>query len=393
MVRVLAFKLEGVEGLRRLDELRRKEEDGITDYEGRHDYFNRGQPAVLNPHIANWIRDLPKHHPNYSDEFLNGCANMLLRTLSINKHDRPEASVVQQLLGELKLILHTFPHTHLQPTSPMGSNSEYSFTDPTSSRSPSSSVSDPTSVYSRGLTGLTDDLADAIERWDLAGVERYLSQNVDTNRLDSRGNIPLGIAARLGNAPVARRLLEANARVDAKSRKGETPLMIATRYGHKDVSKLLLEQGADCLAYSDDGSTCLHYATWSAASAGLIQLLIPSFQTVDVPMKGFTQEMPLMTLVKNFVDNDAWEDKFRALVRAGANVNQADKFGKTPLECAVRGSSLRAVRLLVDYGASNVDLYGIPQSPAIRALLRTASTAHRPSVDSSRSRRSSFLRR
>ncbi|KAH3369006.1 hypothetical protein KXV52_002365 [Aspergillus fumigatus] len=385
--------LEGVEGLRRLDELRRKEEDGITDYEGRHDYFNRGQPAVLNPHIANWIRDLPKHHPNYSDEFLNGCANMLLRTLSINKHDRPEASVVQQLLGELKLILHTFPHTHLQLTSPMGSNSEYSFTDPTSSRSPSSSVSDPTSVYSRGLIGLTDDLADAIERWDLAGVERYLSQNVDTNRLDSRGNIPLGIAARLGNAPVARRLLEANARVDAKSRKGETPLMIATRYGHKDVSKLLLEQGADCLAYSDDGSTCLHYATWSAASAGLIQLLIPSFQTVDVPMKGFTQEMPLMTLVKNFVDNDAWEDKFRALVRAGANVNQADKFGKTPLECAVRGSSLRAVRLLVDYGASNVDLSGIPQSPAIRALLRTASTPHRPSVDSSRSRRSSFLRR
>ncbi|KAH2321610.1 hypothetical protein KXW87_000922, partial [Aspergillus fumigatus] len=186
------------------------------------------------------------------------------------------------------------------------------------------------------------------------------------------------IAARLGNAPVARRLLEANARVDAKSRKGETPLMIATRYGHKDVSKLLLDQGADCLAYSDDGFMCLHYATWSAASAGLIQLLIPSFQTVDVPMKGFTQEMPLMTLVKNFVDNDAWEDKFRALVRAGANVNQADKFGKTPLEGAVRGSSLRAVRLLVDYGASNVDLYGIPQSPAIRALLRTASTAHRP---------------
>ncbi|EAW17047.1 ankyrin repeat and protein kinase domain-containing protein [Aspergillus fischeri NRRL 181] len=393
LVRVLAFKLDGIQGLRRLDELRRKDDDGITDYAGRHDYFNRGQPAVLNPHIANWIRDLPKHHLNYSDEFLKGCANMLLRTLSINKHDRPEASVVQQLLGELKLILHTSPHTHLQPTSSMDSNSEYSSTGPPSSRSPSSSVSDPTSVYSRGLAVLTDDLVAAIENCDLASVERSLSQNVDIDRPDSKGNIPLGIAARLGNAPVVRRLLEANARVDARSPRGETPLMIATRNGHKDVSKLLLEQGADCRVYSDDGLTCLHYATWSAASAELIRLLIPSFQTVDVPMKGFNEEMPLMTLVKNFVDNDAWEDKFRTFVGAGANVNQADKFGKSPLECAVRDGSLRAVKLLVDHNAVKVDLPGIPQSPAIKALLRNASMPHRPSVDSSRSRRSSFLRR
>ncbi|KAF7164621.1 hypothetical protein CNMCM5623_009078 [Aspergillus felis] len=397
LVRVLAFKLDGVQGLQRLDELRRKDDDGITDYAGRHDYFNRGDPAVLNPHIANWIRDLPKHHLNYSDEFLNGCANMLLRTLSISKNDRPEATVVQQLLGELRSVLHTSLHTPLQPISSMDSNSEYPSTGPPSSRSPSSSVSDPTSLYSLGLAVLTNALVVAIENCDLAGVERCLSQNVDIEKPDSKGNIPLGIAARLGNAPVVRRLLEANARVDARSAEGETPLMIATRNGHKDISKLLLEQGADCRAYSDDGLTCLHYATWSAASAELIRLLIPSsqtsFQTVDVPMKGFNEEMPLMTLVKNFVDNDCWEDKFRALVGAGANVNQADKFGRSPLECAVRDGSLRAVELLVDHNAVMVDLSGIPQSPAIKVLLRNASTPHRSSVDSGRSRRSSLLRR
>ncbi|GES66615.1 putative 2-5A-dependent ribonuclease [Aspergillus terreus] len=369
LVRVFAFALDGIEGLHRLDRLRQKAEDGVGPYE--HDYFARGNPPVLNPHIENWIRSLPHRRGAYNDEFLNGCARLLSSTLKINKNARPEAISVKEALGDLKFALHRPP----RPSSSLSSISEHRSEGLESVQTPGSSVSAPlartTSGLSLGLAILTDQLIDEIKRNDLSGIERVLGQNVQVDRPDKNGETPLGIATKLGNEAVVRRLLQANASVDTRSAGNKTPLMIAARNGHTQIAQLLLQRNPDLLAYSDEGLTCLHYATWANVSLELFGLLVSQFPfNVDIPTPEPEKETPLMMLIKHFVDHDSWEAKFKKLVGAGADVNWGAGFEMTPLRCAVSEGFIRAARLLIANHAKEEDFSKIPNmSHNMAALL------------------------
>ncbi|GFG25124.1 isoform 2 of receptor-interacting serine/threonine-protein kinase 4 [Aspergillus udagawae] len=385
LVRVFAFKLDGIQRLQSLDELRRMNDDGVGPY--CDDYFARGSPLdghVLNPHIENWIRNLPYHRRAYSDEFLRNCAELLLSTLKINKNDRPDANKVKDALGSLKVALHRDP----RPSSSLESISELRSEGPDPFQSRSSSVSDQLSppIFSPvvGLAIMTEDLVDAIKRNDLGGVERVLGQNIHIDKPDKVGNTPLGIAVTLRNETLVRRLLEANASVDARDVKGKTPLMIAVRNGHIEMARLLLEMDADCTVYSDEGLTCLHYATLNNVDVSLLRLLIDQrFQSVsvDIPTKGPEQETPLMMLIKHFVDNDSWEDKFMALVDAGADVNRRNGFRTTPLRCAVSEGFIRAANLLIENKANWEDFSTVPgRTHAMSRLLEWAWPSRRQSI-------------
>ncbi|KAL3494905.1 kinase-like domain-containing protein [Aspergillus germanicus] len=347
MIRVLAFKLDGVHGLEELDILRGKEDDGITDYAGGHDYFNREEPPILNPHIARWIENLPDKYPNYSREFLQGCADLLRLTLAIDKSERPGARSVQQLLGGLKSVFHTF-----QPRTPSQSSSSI-----LSVQTPDSSVTNivPPSDPNLGGTLQSEALFEAIKRSNLSRIETCLAEGVNIEKRDGEGNTPLGFAAGTGKTAIVQRLLEARAQVNARSAGGKTALMLASHQGFEDVVGLLLQNDADCQAYSDEGLTCLHYATWPHASAGLIRLLAPHFQSVDVPGKDPTEQTPLVSLIKGFVPDTAWEDKLRALVFAGAKGEAIDKFGKRPIDYARGVKPKRALERLQNSAASPVE--------------------------------------
>ncbi|KAL2841756.1 kinase-like domain-containing protein [Aspergillus pseudoustus] len=272
MVRVLAFKLDDIAGLQSLDQLRAKDDDGITPF--GNDYFHRGTPPKLNPHVDNWIRNLLVRYHTYNDEFLQRCAKLLLRILSINGDDRPEAKEVQQLLGRLKAV-----HDKSRQAQSVGSRPEAFTATAASNFFSSESGSYPLSLGNSSVsdyrssepplhesTGTvpSDALTSAIREQYQAVVMSLLSQNVDVQKADHNGDTPLGIAAGLGNAHIVRLLLNAGAKVNATSRGGETPLMLATRHNHRNVAQILLQYGADCKVYSEDGWTCLHYVTLSA---------------------------------------------------------------------------------------------------------------------------------
>ncbi|KAI9371097.1 hypothetical protein BJX61DRAFT_548547 [Aspergillus egyptiacus] len=368
LVRVFAFKLDGVAGLHRLDDLRWKTDDGAGVYD--HDFFARGDPPVqvLNPHIENWIRSLPHRHREYSDQFLSGCAQILSSILQIDKNDRPLAHQVMDGLESLKAHLHLPRRRH--SSSSLASSSETHSAGPNSSRSPPTPMTDPLPLTPpcEHLAILTGLLVKEIQKNNLAGIQRYLSEGVDVNTPSEHKETPLGAAVKLGDETVVRQVLEAGANVNASSAGGVTPLMTAARNGHDGIARLLLEKHADCTPYSQEGFTCLHYATMPTAS--FLSLESPS---VDIPTADPKEETPLSMLVKHFTDNDRWQGKFHVLIHAGADVNRPDKFGTTPLRCAVTEGNIRAARLLIRNKARHEDFSTVRNMTyAMSTFLKTA---------------------
>ncbi|KAL2844548.1 hypothetical protein BJY01DRAFT_263844 [Aspergillus pseudoustus] len=373
MVRVLAFKLDGVSGLQKLDRLRGKEADGTTDYAGGHDYFNRGNPPILNPHIAGWIEDLPNRYSNYSAGLLYQCADLLRLTLAIDKNDRPDAISVQARLGKLRSDFCIASRTPSESGSSIGLVDSRDTS--TTNMTPPSIIAPPSIITPPSITGgtlQTEALFGAIGDSNLSRIQTCLDEGVNVEKPDREGDTPLGFAASTGKRSIVERLLEAGAQVDGRSAAGKTPLMLASRNGHEEVARLLLQHGADFQAFSNEGFTCLHYATWGDASARLLSLLVENFRSVDVRGRDITEDTPLVSLIKKFVPNTTWEMKLQVLVSKGADINAIDKFEKKPIDYAKLVKSKAARELL--------------QKPTAGPM------ALRASIDSGDSRRSSSRR-
>ena len=120
-------------------------------------------------------------------------------------------------------------------------------------------------------------------------------------------------AARAGHLEVVKFFVGKGAEVNKPSREGKTLLMEAAWWGHLELLEYLLESGADVHAVDQNGYTALSDA---AANGG----------------SEFPQQLEIV----------------KALVRAGANVNQSDPFKETPL---MRAQDPKVIQFLIEAGA------------------------------------------
>jgi ankyrin repeat protein len=371
LTRVLALGLEGGTGLTQLDELRKTDVDGVSLYE--NDYFYRGSPAVLNPHIQDWLDRLPHHHANYNFEFLGGCRSLILSMLEIDQEARPYAYEVQEQLHKLM--------NNAQRTL-----SCYSRSADTDGHAGSIGLD---SVDSESSKRKVEYLMHAIDLGDLEEAGSWLRQGVNVEEKDERperplinaiqtgfvqavellldhrrdldletpnsaGDTPLKIAAESGNTELVKILLTAGAIVDNPSRRGFTPLMSACRHGHEPAVQALLSRAANCSLHSHDGYTSLHYATFSRDGAKIIKLLSERLTSLGIPRdipKADNGETPLLTLSKNYADTPFWWKMLDALLKGGIDINKADMNGTTPLYYAVGRECSKLVARLVSEGA------------------------------------------
>ncbi|KAH6838535.1 ankyrin repeat-containing domain protein [Chaetomium sp. MPI-CAGE-AT-0009] len=165
-------------------------------------------------------------------------------------------------------------------------------------------------------------LSFACKHGDLHIVNALLgAKNANPNAYDAMTvKTPMCWAAEMGNVPVIRLLLAANADVNLKTLDGWTPLHFAANSGKEEVIDLLLKHNANANAAAMDGATPLVLALSSFAtnSQDVVRLLLPYDH---------------ISLHEQVQRNNV--DLVRRLLDAGYNINKRGMWGRTALHSAV----------------------------------------------------------
>jgi ankyrin repeat protein len=130
-----------------------------------------------------------------------------------------------------------------------------------------------------------------------------------------------------------KKLLRAGANVNAPDKDGHTALHFAPGTGNVALVQLLLGGGANVRAQSTDGYTALHAAAVQR-EVRIVELLLAAGADVNARTKD--NVTPLMSSVGSPYSDPSVS---LALIRAGADVNVADREGRTALWIATTDST------------------------------------------------------
>ncbi len=198
--------------------------------------------------------------------------------------------------------------------------------------------------YEYGL-GLSRDKGEAL-RWYLKASEKGNvdakgalarlkptppARNIPTNvKSDPSKNGALLKAAEAGNLAEVKRAFSAGADVNAEDEKsGLAVIHIAARSGNKELVQFLLEKGAGAWAWDKDGRSVLDFAAESG-NPKLVECFLINGVPIDFcNRRGMTA---LHTAVQG--RNAGCAQVVRFLLEQGANINEKDGYGRTPLEVA-----------------------------------------------------------
>ena len=135
--------------------------------------------------------------------------------------------------------------------------------------------------------------------------------------------------------------------INSSSENGWTALMLAVTRGNSHIIELLLEYGADVTAESDDGYTALSLA-FNGKSDSIIDLLLKWKADINQETSGTNDDTILTSAIINRNDTNM----IKLILSKGANVNQENIHGYTPLITAITmPSSIDVIKLLLDSGA------------------------------------------
>ncbi len=207
----------------------------------------------------------------------------------------------------------------------------------------------------------------AIDNGDADMVRLLLAAGADPALPDRAGESPMILAARSGSVAIVSALLEHGAAADAREPNyDQTPLMVAVRAGAVDVAQLLLSRSVDVNAQSRAGAIPdfrLPASNAGSKGVGIVRGGWPE-RGERSPVGGAKTPLLYATRSGNL-------ELTRLLVEAGAELEQTDMNGVTPLLNAVlnatvealdrpEGQHLAVAHYLIDRGANihAADWYG-----------------------------------
>ncbi|MBI3564169.1 MAG: ankyrin repeat domain-containing protein [Elusimicrobia bacterium] len=162
-------------------------------------------------------------------------------------------------------------------------------------------------------------LVSAAAAGDLGRVRQLLAGGADANAHDKTGRSPLGAACMYGRAAVAEALLDAGARFDApeKDQYGSMPVLLAVFNGHPETARVLVNRGARLDAKANGGQSAL------ARAIGTGRL-----------------------------------DRVQDALALGADPNEADENGQTPVTYATFANRPDMVKAMTAAGGAPVGVQG-----------------------------------
>ncbi len=185
----------------------------------------------------------------------------------------------------------------------------------------------------------------AAEVGSAALVELLLDHGASANEPSiGAGILPLQFAAQQGALEVVTLLLDRGALVDQKDEEhGCTALRFACQRGHYEVAQVLIKRGADIDLADLHNATPLHGAV-DTGHEKIVQLLLASGAAVDCIMDSGATPLSYACARGN-------SRLVNILLDANASVNLAGLPGNTPLHAAVNADAADVVELLLAHNA------------------------------------------
>jgi FOG: ankyrin repeat len=233
-------------------------------------------------------------------------------------------------------------------------------------------------------TGIAN-VFEAAEKSTPCKVEKYLRiHSPDLKKTDVNGYTLLMYAAANRDAGMVKTFLEAGAEPDAEAKDGMTPLLMAVLKQNAEAVRMLLDAGADINHINANGWSPLAFAVSNSSGPEMVQLLLDrkadvrfrvggqiglinlALQTkrpadviaelVDAGANVFEVDKDGNGLIAKAVMLESEPETIKILAKNGADVNQSNLQGMTPLELALynsRGAAM--VQALVEAGARLTD--------------------------------------
>lgn len=188
---------------------------------------------------------------------------------------------------------------------------------------------------------------------DITSLELLLEKGANIEVRDSAGRTPLSRAALMGNVAHAELLLSKGADIETRDNRGQTPLLCAASFEVIAMIELLVGKGADVEAKDNGGRTSLSWAAVYGIDATIGFLLDVGANMEEKDNSGRT---PL-----SWAAGLGTIDRIRLLVETGFDVESKDYTGRTPLSWAARRDA--AIRALLEKGANTNERETDGQTP------------------------------
>lgn len=182
-----------------------------------------------------------------------------------------------------------------------------------------------------------------------------------TLRLED-GQTPLHLSSIQNHMGITSYLLEQGANISAQDISGSTPLHESIRYGHVENARLLLDAGAKVNAQDNLGKSPILLIMPQKNQAEIYSLLL-SYRA-NVYMKDLYGDSVLHVATMNGADDKT----LNQLILAGADINERNKEGITPLALAVDHRRTAIIQFYIGAGADIHAEDNMGETPLTRSL-------------------------